>query len=339
MHRKILIASILITVIFTAFSCRTASTVREDQKSFAHKSIENYTFDFNSDLIDRVGVPPEFVLSYFSNADNMPEYLPYMPTEEEMTIIEKELGLLPEIHRQILRDRLIGIYFIKNFLGSGLADYVTGEGNSIYTILVFNPLVLQYSLSEYVSYKENSCFIRDNSSTRVEIELSNEYSGFLYILLHESTHCIDYVGRFTPWVEPSLLELQGASQRDAAFSREVWKDYSYLNPSFDFPFKDGITFYGFDNGPRIEITDAAKVYRALEKSPFVSLHSSFNWAEDFAEYVTFLYMTQHLNLDYRIVIRRNDGAIYRYEPMSSERVIARSGLLDKELAKLLIFIP
>jgi hypothetical protein len=106
-----------------------------------------------------------------------------------------------------------------------------------------------------------------------------------------------------------------------------------------FPYKDEITFYGFNGGPKIKISDAVDVYQTLETSPLFSLYSSLNWADDFAEYVTFYYMTRHLNLTYRIVVRRNDETIYMYEPMRSERIIARSRLLDKELVKLLIFIP
>ena len=338
MFRRLLIAGLFIMIIAGSVSCKSGSVVREQQPDLSYKRIENYDTDFDKDLIERVGMPPEIVLSYFSRADNMPAYTAYKPTEAEMSIIEKELELLPLLHRQILEKRLAGIYFIENFLGSGLADYIIGDDGTVYTILIFNPRVLQSSLSEYVSYKENSCFIRDDSSTRVEIELSETFSGFLYILLHESTHCIDYVERFTPWVEPHMLRVQGPSQRDTSFTRRVWKDYSVLNASVQFPYKEEITFYGFNNGPKLKISDAVEVYQALEDSPFVSLYSSLNWADDFAEYITFYHMTQHLDLDYRIVIRRNDETIYMYEPMRSERIIVRSRLLDKELVKLLIFI-
>lgn len=171
MPKRLLIAGLLLTVISASVSCRTGSVVREQQKNLSYKRIENYDADFDIELIDRVGMPPDIVLSYFSKADNMPAYLPYKPTEKEMTIIEKELDLLPDIHRQILKKRLIGIYFIENFLGSGLADYIIGDDDTVYTILIFNPRVLHSSLSEYVSYKENSCFIQDDSAIRVEIEL------------------------------------------------------------------------------------------------------------------------------------------------------------------------
>jgi len=159
------------TVISTSISCRTGSVVREQQQDLLYKRIDNYDTDFDKGLIERVGIPPDFVLTYIRRADNMPGYAPYTPTEAEMTIIEKELELLPDIHRQILEKRLVGIYFIENFLGSGLADYIIGDDDTVYTILIFNPRVLQSSLSEYVSYKENSCFVRDDSSTRVEIQL------------------------------------------------------------------------------------------------------------------------------------------------------------------------
>ena len=67
--------------------------------------------------------------------------------------------------------------------------------------------------------------------------------------------------------------------------------------------------------------------------------NGLNWADDFAEYVTFYYSIRSLGITYRITVKRNGEPVYNYEPMRSERIIVRSRLLDKELVKLLIFIP
>jgi hypothetical protein len=305
--------------------------VREHIQRIQYKQVELYEFDPSSELIDRVAKIPDFVLSYYRDAENMPSYVSYMPSASEMEEIERCLSRMPKIHIEILLERLIGIYFIDNFLGSGMADYVLDGDGNLYTILIFNPVVFKSSLSQYASYKENTCFFPDDPALEVKIELSDEYSGFLHILLHEATHCIDYIDRYTPCVEPHLLELQGPSSRDTAFSHQVWEDYNTLKRSKTFPYKNEITFYGFNNGPKLPVSEAVDVYKLLERSPFVSLYSSFNWAEDFAEYITYYYLTRHLELDYRVVVKRYDEVIYEYEPMKEPHIIVRSTLLDGEL--------
>lgn len=40
-------------------------------------------------------------------------------------------------------------------------------------------------------------------------------------LLHEATHIIDYVNRYTPYVEPNMLELQGRSSRETPFTNQL----------------------------------------------------------------------------------------------------------------------
>ncbi|UCB46495.1 MAG: ATP-dependent helicase, partial [Spirochaetota bacterium] len=55
---------------------------------------------------------------------------------------------------------------------------------------------------------------------------------------------------------------------------------------------------------------------------------SFNWAEDFVEYITFYYLTQYLNVNYIILVKENGEIIYSYEPMKANHIIARSKMLD-----------
>ncbi len=55
----------------------------------------------------------------------------------------------------------------------------------------------------------------------VKITSAENLSGFFYILLHEATHIIDYVNRYTPYVGPNMLELQGRSSRETPFTDQL----------------------------------------------------------------------------------------------------------------------
>lgn len=332
MKKRLFVILLAVTVVAAAFSCRSTTTVRERVKAIPYKRFENYSFDPSLPLIDRVEKVPDIVLSYYRKMDEAPSYAAYAPSREEMREIERCLAALPGVHRRVLEEKLLGIYFIDNFLGSGMADYVLDEDDDMYLILIFNPLTLKAGLSEYVSYKENTCFVQDDPAIEIEIELGDSYSGFMYILMHETTHCIDYIERFTPFVEPHLAELQGRGGHDTSFSGTVWEAYDKVRENVPFAYKDRVTFYGFCGGPKLKLSEAVEVYRGLARTPFVSLYSSFNWAEDFAEYVTYYYFVHGLGLKYRITVRKNGTVLYRYEPLKKEEIRDRSGLIDKKLA-------
>ena len=208
MIKRVLLILVCFTIPAIPFSCKTRSTIREQILQSPEKRLASYDYDFSSNLIDRVKKPPEFILSYLNSMDNTDKYSSYIPTESDMETIGKSFSLLPKLHKQILQDRLISIYFIDNFLGSGLADIVLSENDEMYAFLVFNASVLKTSLSELITYKENTYFIQNEPSIQIEIELSEEIPGLLYIMLHESTHIVDFIERFTPYVEPFILELQ-----------------------------------------------------------------------------------------------------------------------------------
>ncbi|MBN2325250.1 MAG: hypothetical protein JXQ30_16085 [Spirochaetes bacterium] len=329
---KTSIVYLLLFVTAAVFSCRSTGTITEKLRSYPYKRLEHYPFDPASSLVSRVKEVPDIILSYYREMDETPSYAPYTPSQVEMSEIARCLSTLPAVHAMVLKERLIGIYFIENFHGSGMADYVLGTNGDMYLFLVFNPLTLKSTLAEYVSYKENSCFIMDDPDTEITIELSDRYTGFLYILLHEATHCIDYIERYTPFVEPHLAGLQDKGSRDTSFSDTVWAGYDELREIVVFTFRDRITFYGLGGGPKLKISEAMFVYEHLAHTPFVSLYGTFNWAEDFAEYVTYYYLVYGLGIEYRITVLKNGRIVYRYEPLIRSDVRNRIGQIDTELA-------
>ena len=255
------------------------------------KNLDSYSFTSDSPLSDRIGLPPKVVLDYIRSLDNRPDYQAYHPTEYDRQLAAKYFELLPPLHRKVLRERLVGVYFIKDFLGSGLTEYVLDESGNMYAFMVFNPGVLKYGVSKWLTMKENTCFIPGSGSVDIRIDVGNGYKGLLYILLHETTHVVDYVMRVTPYVDESVARFFGHRPETGPFVRGVWE--SYKEPvDEDFPHGDRITFYGMNNGPKISLTQALTVYSKLENGPFVSMYSTLSWAEDLAEFVTFYHLTK-----------------------------------------------
>jgi len=296
-------------------------------RSIPAKNFDSYAFSPETDLIHRLQEAPDFFLDYLKEMDGNPSYTSYSPDGTERFIIEFALQNLPPRFTSILEERLLGIYFVNDFLGSGMADFVLDEDNNLYYTLTFNPKVLTMSMTELVSYRENTCFIQDDPSLSIEVQLSDEAPGFFYILMHETAHIFDYQEHETPFVEPGLKELAAHTPESTPFTQGVWRDYHILADEDRFPYTGRISFYGMGEGPSIPISEAEEVYRSLESLPIASLYGTKSWAEDFAEMMTFLYLTEHMQIGYRIVIKQDWEEYNSWEPMLSPKVQKRADIL------------
>jgi hypothetical protein len=309
-------------------SCSSKKTIENIRSEIPAKNFSNYQFDVNSNLIDRVSSSNELVLNYLKNMDGDENYTYYDLSEREKALLKEYLELLPEVYQEILRKKLVGIYFVNDFLGSGLSDEMCSENGDFHYLLVFNPIIFSKTLSELVSYKVKTCFLSDSDNIKLEIDLSDEYSGLLYILLHEVTHIFDYERRITPYTESHLNELIGRKEDPSPFTDKFWIDYYQMKDVLQITYKDNLYFYTEDKNKKIPDENMLKVYRELQGTPFVSLYSYISWAEDFAEYVTFYHFTQKMNMPYRIRIFDNNTPVFEYEPFSNKMVFQRGESLD-----------
>lgn len=239
--------SIISLYLLLLFSCSSAKY----NKLNPVQKFENYDFDRNSNLIQRVQPTPEFLLEYLINWDSRPNYKDYKLDESERKILSDSFALIPESYRPILKDSLIGVYFIENFWGGGMTSLVVDSENNIYTVIFLNPILLKMNLNEAFLLKERSCFINNDYSYEIKVDISDEYNGILYILLHELTHAIDYKERLTPYAHEPILKFY--QDKDSRYNYNgIWNDYSEINDSYNSPIFKLISFYGFNNGPSPE---------------------------------------------------------------------------------------
>jgi len=296
--------------------------------SIPAKNIKNYTFDSRIPLVDRVKQVPDFLLNHWKKRDKRENYTAYMPSSEEITIIQDYLSMLPQLHQKVLKERLIGIYFVNNFHGSGLTDYILADTSNLYLIIIVNPRTLNTSLSQWLTLRENSCFMNNASRLRVEVDCGQELSGFMYVLLHEASHGVDYIMQYTPYPEIDLLQISDYKIGNRLFVDGVWKKYSQPTMENNFSLRNKITFYGFGRGPKLKIEDAIEVYKQLSDTAYISLYGSQSWAEDFAELVTFFHLTHKLNQPYEINCYENEKQIFNYNPMKSVKLKNRIKLIQ-----------
>jgi len=325
----------LVLLIFALASCRSEqkppSHALQRLLSQPFRCLKYYGFSPSSELISRVRPIPREILSYLQKIDNETNYRSYFPSKSELKMIDDYIKLLPPLTKRVLQKRLVAIYFVKNFRGSGMADFVIDKKNRLYSFIIYNPDTLKDSLDERFTFREQSCFRTNNSGLSVRVHVSDKYNGFLYVLTHESTHVVDYTLRVTDFVDPWVRYFRPFnSPIDPVhrFSKPVWKNRKTPKPPFNFPLRRKLSFYGFRHGPLLDIDQAPVVYDALVHSPFTSLYGSTLRPEDLAEYVTLYHFTHKLGLDYEIRFLKNAKIIKTWRPMENPKVLKRATTLS-----------
>jgi len=297
----------------------------------AERHLENYKFDPESSIISRVKKPNQYFLSYIQTMENQARPSKIL-NEEEKKVIGDAISLLPPLHKQIIQNRVIEICFLKNLGSSGWADWVVGNTGDLYCVLAFDRETLSMGLGDWLESRENTCFGTISEGIEIDVNTGSEYSGFFGILLHETTHVVDYILNITPFIEPSIyalfLKQQKKFRENYPFVEDVWNDmYTPVTP-FNYTLRDSVTFYRATEERKLMFQDASVVYNQLSTTPFVSLFGSKNWADDLAEFVLFYHLTQKLKQPYTISIIKEENIIYSYKPMENQAVTNRFPTLD-----------
>lgn len=313
-------------------------------KTHPAKNAANYNFDPAAPLEDRVIAPPEMVMDFLRKYDAdyiTPEepYLPYALAPEEEKEVKEMLKKMPARYREIISPRLLGVYFVQNFLGSGLSEYVPGPDGVNYYIMVFNPKTLKDDAADWITWKEKSAFIIDDPAYDLKIDIGSGTSGFYYVFYHEITHVLDYIQKMTPG-EPQFesaaeyveLRKSGGEITGYEFMRDEWLEYKKPVKKYDFAGRADITFYGMNDGPKLKISEAAALYDRLRGTPFVSLYGSMSWMEDFAEFMAMYINCEELGRPWKLSILKDGEVVYEMKD-----VLERENLKSRiEFAKELL---
>jgi hypothetical protein len=329
----LLAASVAAAVLLTAAGCAShpkTGSARELIAATPAKNLKNYKFDPNAPIAERLQKAPAFVLKYLKEMDGRDDYAAYEPTDAEKQLVLQYLDLLPAWFDAMLKERLVAIYFIENYLGSGMTEFILDKTDKVYAFIAINPATLREGMSEWMTSREKSCFSGASTGAGaldVFVDCGKKYQALLYILAHECGHVADYVYHYTPYTEPAIKEL-GLGVSKTPFVENIWAEYAKPEERADFPGRGDVTFYGLGGGPKIALANAGELYRSLSNSPFPSLYAAQNWAEDFAECFTWYFFTTRLGQPYRVGIKRGGTVEVEYEPIYWSRVVHRFPQLD-----------
>jgi len=320
-----LFKSLSLSILIFILSCSTFSKenreIRKQRSNPIHLAAK-HAVDFAKPLHERIGGESAIILRYLRDLDGRSDYQFYHPTAREKGEVMRTIARLPLLLRTNLDKNVIGIYFIKNFASSGLTDWVRDENGKLFSFVVLSEAVFRKTVSELLTAREMTCFKRDGSGISVRIDAGND-PALDYILLHEAVHAADYSLRISPFVERVSELAQRIQEKRYSVVDLYWQDDRTPSFDYDFELRDKVSFYGFRNGPHLNLSDAVGIYRSLSKSPFISLYASQYRAEDLADLVAMYHLGIRLKRNYTISLFQNGKLLSRYFPLTFKDVRER----------------
>ena len=310
-----------IIVAFSLFSCNSqpGNNLNPTQK------LENYNGNTGFSIEERILPAPDIIIKSLNKMDNVNIYASYELNGNEKQLFLGYYNLLPPKYKNIIDEKVIGIYFVNNFLGGGMTEAVFDNSGAMYMVLFFNPEILHKNITEWINFRDNSIFKNDGSTISLNIVCNSNYYALIHTLLHETSHVFDYYNHITPFTEIFLKT--GQSKFPTDFVKNIWNDYDEPVPEYNYENRKTISFYGL--GTKTNIGQAFDIFTSLGKTPFNSLYGSKTWAEDFAESFTWYYLKKYHNIDYITTLKKGGNTILLYDPNKNELVKSRYTIFEE----------
>jgi hypothetical protein len=273
-------------------------------------------------LEDRiVAAPPEIV--DFVKLDNQKNEISNSPStavlsEEFLQDVRLAVSELPKAVKNLLNDKLVGIFLVDDLGGTGFSDSVYNKkGEPIAGFILLDASILKNKkANEWASWKEQTPFQKDQ---HFEIEAlienkenNNRKSAIQYILLHEFGHVVS-IGEYfhAAWnIEPNDL----ADTEAYKFFNQSWvtnRAQNRYDSKFDKLFFSDRTSAVYYFGAKLKGNQMIDVYNKVEKTDFVTLYATTNpsddWAESFVTYVHSVLMKKPFQISIK-----EDGQVKKY---------------------------
>lgn len=296
------------------FSLSTNAAAQATQEQRA-ETLQRFGLRVEQPLDARERDTPESVFKLFREDGHTPP-VPHKLEDTERKKLTSAFADMPPLHQQILRDHLVGVSFLDGMPNTALTSTLNPDDPYPVFHITIRAAILNQTASEWLTEKERTIFDATGSPLSVSVEAGRR-DALSYILLHEATHVVDFFLNVVPH------DLRGEKKFSpaTAFSKGVWVDRITPEPEYRDPLRQQARFYGTNKLP---VSQAAAVYEALQRTPFVSLYGGTNWHDDIAEYLTVYHWTHALRQPFRLVVRDGRRVVLRYEPMRSKLVQRRA---------------
>lgn len=303
----------------------TADAAGDSALSDKLKLFERYEPHLALPLAERVRTMPDDLLKFLIDFDRSigirnTDYRARTLTPGERALFMTYVGLLPEKYRTTFGNKLLAVYFVDNFAGAGLTDWVADNNGVFYYHMILNSDLLTRSLDDWLSWRENS-FFAAGSPWSIRVRTGTDYRALLYGLLHEGGHVVDIEYHVTPYVDDLHRKVLKQQSEVSDFTRGVWEGQNKPVAAYDFNNQDRLNVYGIFDRELVPGSEMQTMFLQLRKTPFVSFYGGTSWLEDFADLITYHH------------IERNMGGAIRVEFYKGEKLVKRISPTKRKLGE------
>lgn len=286
-------------------------------------------------LSERIQEIPPVLLKAIKDADqslgmaNAPRYAARTPTAKDATLVSSYIHLLPKPYQAVFSKKLLGMYFIDNFSGAGMTDWIVDKNNNKYYYMVLNSALLKASMDDWLTYRGDSYFDKPGKAPRIRVRTNTDFKAIMYALLHEGAHVIDYELGVTPYSNPLEKKLRGHAGKTFGFTDGVWLQRTHPVAGYDFKHRGKLNPYGaIAKKGLISRSELSLMFSQLTKSPFVSFYGGTSWNEDFADSMAYQILEQKLGGTVKVdLLNKRNKVIGEYEPVKVHRGDNREGII------------
>lgn len=288
-----MVAGVLSAPAARAHSCGGADKACAYAAVVAHsvRRIDSWGNAFSVPVVDRIRVEDAPVLD-FVTLDNVVQGLSLRPRAARSdpafaADLRRALATLPPQVLRLLEHKLLAIVVVEDPGSTGFSDEVhDASGQPVAGFVVLDAGVLRgQRANAWATWREGTPFKpMAGSGIRARIAQAghdDRVGALQYILLHELAHVISVGERFHPrWTQPPPDATGFAAYPFASISWQVEDKRYRPRPGDDFPQRASVVYYF---GAKLGMDEAARTYRALERTHFPTLYAVTNPGDDFAE--------------------------------------------------------
>lgn len=234
-------------------------------------------------------------------------------TAEEKGLFVEYVDLLPARYRTTFGNKLLAVYFVDNFAGAGLTDWLVDKNGTFYYYMILNSALLTESLDEWLTYRENS-FFTEGSPFSIKVRTGTSYKALLYGLLHEGGHIVDIEYHVTPYIDPLHKKVIQQQSEVSGFTRGVWEAQKTPEAKYVFNNQDRLNVYGIFDRALVPGGEMEAMFAQLKKTPFVSFYAGTTWYEDFADFITYHHLQKNLRGSLRLELYKGEVLVESFAP-------------------------
>jgi hypothetical protein len=334
-HLQVLLTTVclgLLPGLLTA--CKVHDSQYEDSLIAKRSSFQRLQSNLSVPLEKRIQKIPDDFLKMTRDydrsigIDNAERYAAREISADQLKLFQSYIDLLPPVYRKVFSSKLLAVYFIDNFSGAGMTEWVIDREGRTYYYLILNSSLLDTSLDDWLSYKDDSQFDQSATFPSVRVKTNTQFRALMYGLLHEGAHIVDYELGVTPYVDQQHQRFKGRTQARSDFTDNIWLTGTQPVEQFDLKHRKEINTYGIFSKrgliPRRELPD---MFALLAKSPFVSFYSSTTWSEDLADFITYSHIEKYLGGAMSVELLGFGKILERYAPLNTPSARQREKFL------------